>query len=827
MKWVSARLGPVRRAPAILGGIFLLVSGFHLVWILKDQGRMIKPDCYIYLRNLLLFIDDFSLRDLPASIDQLNTGGRPPLYQLLTTPFILLFGRSEDALLAVNFLFLFVLVVATYNICRVAVSAKAGLLAAFLVATYSPVIHLFRAYLPHAALPACFALNIWSSLVLLERKSTRSAWFYGATLALGLLVHPRFVSVAAVPAVTCGIYLLISVARAGPWEGSSRVGSWVWGRFREPLVIRGLVPALLMAVLPAAIWYVTQGDFLFKTIEDVSSSGVARSVGYLGVPHGFWFFARTAPAAMSNFFVLIAAIGLLAALFKRDLASRFLAITFAGGYVVSSSNWFLVWWNFAALLPVAACLSAIWIVGLRSRWLSGALAFACLAIGTFIFSVVSFGAQPWGRDMARALGSPLADGKTCENVYSTAFCPSPPQSDLWPVAEVLQEIVDDPECSTAKPCRVLVVDYLLSTRDAPGFWFRRVGYFVTSLGLGQRIHVLYQDRFNLRLRSLLESEYVLYPDVSLSRRTPFSYYQAIIKFLQDPSTRFGETHEAVATFAGVGGEARLLKRTGPLTPGLAEEFFRDVKVYQERYYRPRPAGIVPLPEDEELGRRYRLQKEQVLSSLNASEIRATCNPRALEELVGKVADVNRRVVAGLRLADSCLSMGTPGQALFLYLEILSWAPRDYRAHLGVARVFSEMGEPAKALPHFESAVEFAPARRRAFLLLRAANLLLSFGELDRAIEKYRQSLELSDDLRAHLGLAEAHRGSGETAESLAVLESARRLVVSGTAPDLMMRMANDFRALGELDQAEALYRQVLEVEPDRFAALDALGRLKR
>ena len=98
------------------------VSLINLVWIRQDIRPQPEVDPSAYLIKTVEFVD--RLREgggvhLWQSIVGLHIGGgRAPLYQLLSVPGILLFGRSADAALNVNIIFAAILVLCTYGIGR-------------------------------------------------------------------------------------------------------------------------------------------------------------------------------------------------------------------------------------------------------------------------------------------------------------------------------------------------------------------------------------------------------------------------------------------------------------------------------------------------------------------------------------------------------------------------------------------------------------------------------------------------------------------------------------------------------------------------------------
>ena len=99
------RLFVDRTLLALLIGV---VSLANVQWIRADAAPMAQPaDPYIYARNTLEFMHAVKLgqlADIPAALWDLSFMGRPPLYQIISIPFVALFGPSIDAMLGSNVL---------------------------------------------------------------------------------------------------------------------------------------------------------------------------------------------------------------------------------------------------------------------------------------------------------------------------------------------------------------------------------------------------------------------------------------------------------------------------------------------------------------------------------------------------------------------------------------------------------------------------------------------------------------------------------------------------------------------------------------------------
>ena len=226
------------------------------------------------------------------------------------------------------------------------------------------------------------------------------------------------------------------------------------------------------------------------------------------------------------------------------------------GTVAVSSLWAFVWWYFTPLLPFVAAVSAVWVAELRPRWLSRAVAGACVGIAAFNFAVVSWGAGPWSRPLAQALGAPIGS-ETCRLRRAAAFCPGPPRSGRWPADEILRAVVEDrPECADGRTeCRVFLV--IRGIRDA---------LFIYSAARdwpGARFEFPSYEREDCQLQALLESDYVFHQAAVGGRRCFGSWH----RLLEAPPEAFRRAHRLAASFelpAGEGGV--LLARRAAPTP---------------------------------------------------------------------------------------------------------------------------------------------------------------------------------------------------------------------------------------------------------------------
>ena len=165
---------------SLLALLIVFVSLANIQWIRNDAAPMPHPrDPYHYATNTLEFMDGIERGESGGleSFAQLSFRGRPPLYQLLSMPFVALFGRSTDAMLGLNVVCNALLLVLVFGLGRSISGGRAGLLAALAVATSPPVIHLSRIYRPHGALLAFAVLSVWL-LLRLDNKTPKSCISY-------------------------------------------------------------------------------------------------------------------------------------------------------------------------------------------------------------------------------------------------------------------------------------------------------------------------------------------------------------------------------------------------------------------------------------------------------------------------------------------------------------------------------------------------------------------------------------------------------------------------------------------------------------------------
>ena len=540
-----------------------LLTGFvavqQVLWSLTDQVPTPQVDSYTYLGNLLGFLDELKggTWDFPGSFRRMTIAGRPPLYQLLTAPFIWIFGRSESSALAVNLIFIIVLGAATYNLGRLAKNRASGLLAAFLVLTYPPVVHLSRMYMPYFGSLACAALSLWLLFETVERRSVPVAWLLGLSLAAGLLMHPYFAWTLVGPTIAAGVYMLFQ-GNFKDLMGSRDILGWLCQRTRDRFVVLGLVPAALLALVPSMLWYLTLGTAGFRQLDYFSRMDVFLGVREIETP--FWWYAFSTPSTISIVLTVTLVIGIILAVVRPRPQTTLLVITLATAYVIYSSMPVRAWWYFCCVLPAAAVLSTAWIVDLERKWAAQALIGITLVVGSFNYFLVTWGAaHAWVNPVASALGSPLSDRKTCRDRRTVALCPDQANPEPWPWEEIMAAMLADSRCQAKRQCRLLIV-------DVHGMAKTWVTYLMVRDGHGERLAT---DQLlggpASALDSLLLSDFIAFPSgPAYSRRL-----RNAVGFLQNPPLEFSSAHRDVGTFSlPTNREARVIKRVKAL--GLEE-----------------------------------------------------------------------------------------------------------------------------------------------------------------------------------------------------------------------------------------------------------------
>ncbi len=224
-----------------------------------------------------------------------------------------------------------------------------------------------------------------------------------------------------------------------------------------------------------------------------------------------------------------------------------------------------------------------------------------------------------------------------------------------------------------------------------------------------------------------------------------------------------------------------------------------------------------------------------------------------------------------RLGNLHTQLGRHGEAIAAYQKAIRKDDSYLRAWYNLGAVLYEVGSYDEALAAYEVAlkpVEEAfrsgqsvdPANARAFLNLGAIHLekkawnaaLDAYGKalrldpklsdalynqgfihyqegrFDQAREAYLQALELEEDLPlAYLHLGQIHERRGEAAETVRWLLEGMPRFDAATRIEAHLTLARARQALGEEDEAIALYREVLKGDPLRRPAIVELGRLLR
>jgi tetratricopeptide (TPR) repeat protein/4-amino-4-deoxy-L-arabinose transferase-like glycosyltransferase len=458
-----------RREETALAVLIVVVILINLTWLWQDTRPQPEVDPHVYLIRTFKFVAQLGEGEgsnFWKLIDQMSFQGRPPLYQLLSLPAILLLGHSEDAAVLVNLLFTVILLLCTYSLAKLASNGKAGLLAAFILATYPPIVQLTRIYRPHSALPACVALSMWLLLLLMRTRAVKIAWFFGLSFAFGMLIHLNFAYAMLAPTLLLGCYMLLFQNEPRLPPSLQATPSWLLGKLNDRFVLFGLLPAMLFAALITLGWYLPHINSILELGRAVRIEFGLATRGFYYIPRSFWWYALSAPGALSNALALMFVVGLAVCVARRRMGPLVLVTAFVLIYIAFAQRpGDLGWLHASALLPVAAAITGVGLVELRylrlgmgtrvSHLLSNGLVWGAVAIAAFNFSFVTWELGTWSKSVASALGS-QHEKAMCTFRMNVIFCSFPAREEEWHVDDFLKIILNDPECEQ-RQCTLTVV----------------------------------------------------------------------------------------------------------------------------------------------------------------------------------------------------------------------------------------------------------------------------------------------------------------------------------------------------------------------------------
>jgi hypothetical protein len=643
-----------------------LAQAFANPWWLLEPGRFAPiDDSYVYLSNLFRAFDGLgavrSPADLWQSLETISVGGRPPLKQLLTLPLLAVLGRGEKVALAVNLFYTLLLVVSTYKLGRHFAGRGVALLAALVTATLPPIVWLSRMYVPYGTVPACVALVCWRCVELLRDRRAGNVWWVGAATAFALLHHPHATWFLAAPVALAVVWSWLS-AGVGPEPLRDRAVRLLRDRF----LWRGVAPAA--AVCGAAVlgWYLTIGYQLLEKLimlSDLESfRGVkVRAGGFPGIDASFWWYLRTAPAAVTNVVVLAALLGIALWLWKGPATGRWLAISALCGYVVASRQNNLVWFVMAGLLPVVAVAAVSWIDRLGPRAKAGAVTVA-VAVSLVNYAAASFELGDAGKALLRGLGYPVAIDR---QIFYAGVPAALRTAEREVLAGTARELARDPRCR--QRCQLLVS----ATRTLS---YARLEFYFVAHHPRLNVRIVNEGTevwgTQYRLSGLVDSEFLLYPKII---PVPTLYQRATLRLL-NRSDVFAQSHEHLDLELPPLPRLTLARRLRPLTSAEVERVIRELEL-EPRYKQQRFEVLAAVLLDE---RRFEAAEEQVRAGL--------------AELGPAPALAHR----GIRVVDGYLQQNDLERAAAVSALLVERFPAEPRVGRIAARVERELRKAGRA-----------------------------------------------------------------------------------------------------------------------------------
>lgn len=160
------------------------------------------------------------------------------------------------------------------------------------------------------------------------------------------------------------------------------------------------------------------------------------------------------------------------------------------------------------------------------------------------------------------------------------------------------------------------------------------------------------------------------------------------------------------------------------------------------------------------------------------------------------------------------------RAIWCWRQLLEIEPSYRGARRRLAEAYRRQGDFNSAREHYLA--EYREDPGNPDLLIELGTLHLDNGQVDEALTKFKQVLELDPQhARALELIGDAHGQSGLDDEAVDAYRHAARL--ADVLPGLQYKLGNKLMKLGSFDEAKACFASALEQEPSDRDALMAAG----
>jgi tetratricopeptide (TPR) repeat protein len=176
------------------------------------------------------------------------------------------------------------------------------------------------------------------------------------------------------------------------------------------------------------------------------------------------------------------------------------------------------------------------------------------------------------------------------------------------------------------------------------------------------------------------------------------------------------------------------------------------------------------------------------------------------------------------VGSALVELGRLDEAEQCFKDILQSDAKFALALTGLGQVSQRRGDHESALNHFQRASEVGP--ESPWILSGIFDSLRALGRLDEA-EAYARKIVAAkpESAQALVDLAQVVRLTRETSAAIEILERAIRIDAAHSGARIAL--ASEFQAVGRLDDAERLYKAVLQSDAANVSASLGLGHLAR